>query len=66
MALRDLKKYVNIILIAILLSVVFQGAYDTLFYGMKGDNSDAIPKCLQLLRFRSTLRRYNGLGDLET
>jgi hypothetical protein len=42
MALRDLKKYVNIILIAILLSVVFQGAYDTLFYGMKGDNSDAI------------------------
>lgn len=42
MALRELKKYVNVILIAILLSIVFQGAYDTLFFVMKGDNYDAI------------------------
>jgi uncharacterized membrane protein YbhN (UPF0104 family) len=42
MVLRDLKKYVDVILIAVILSVVFQGAYDTFFYGMKDDNFDAI------------------------
>ena len=43
MAFRnDLKKYINIILIALVLGIIFQGVYDTFFYGLKGDNNDAI------------------------
>ncbi|MGD0994192.1 MAG: hypothetical protein ABR909_01545 [Candidatus Bathyarchaeia archaeon] len=42
MAKITLKEYRNVYLIVVLLTVIFQGAYEVFFYGMKGDPKDAI------------------------
>ena len=42
LSIKDaLKKYLDLILLAVLISIVIQGAYDAFFYSMKGDVWDA-------------------------
>jgi hypothetical protein len=42
MATITLKEYRNVVLVAVFLSVIFEGAYETFFYIMKSDAGDAI------------------------
>jgi len=42
LSIKDtLEKYLNLILIAVIIGIVIQGAYDAFFYSMKGDICDA-------------------------